>query len=382
MKMNKWTVGLAAAGLVSLASVTQAQDANSVQTKLGSTSLSGYVSTTYHWNIGDADDAITDYAVGGDKSDRFALDVVSLTLARPTTDGDWGAGYNVQMWLGPDASEILNNDNDGEIAIKNAFLTLNAPFGSGVDVTLGRFDTIMGMESMDYNLNPHYGHSWGYLIEPTIHEGLKASYQLTDNIGFTALFANTIDATSNGNAGEGDRKTYGFAFNMVAPDSFGYFGGSTFDFAYINGAEGDPNNENPVQNYYMAFSVPTSVDKLSAGLALDYRKNGGGEGQTDSVVGLYLEYAATEKLTLNLRIEDVDAGPYNDNVMGENHNSNASDLWDLTATADYKLWDGVTTRFEYRYTNADNPAGNKFQRDGSTLDEHSHSLFANVIYEF
>ena len=97
--MNKWTVGLAAAGLVSLTSVAQAQDANSVQTKLGSTSLSGYVSPTYHWNIGDAEDAITDYAVVGDKSDRFALDVVSLTLARPTTDGDWGAGYNVQMWL-------------------------------------------------------------------------------------------------------------------------------------------------------------------------------------------------------------------------------------------------------------------------------------------
>jgi len=382
MKMNKWTVGLAAAGLVSLTSVAQAQDANSVQTKLGSTSLSGYVSTTYHWNIGDADDAITDYAVGGDKSDRFALDVVSLTLARPTTDGDWGAGYNVQMWLGPDASEILNDDDNGEIAIKNAFLTLNAPFGSGVDVTLGRFDTIMGMESMDYNLNPHYGHSWGYAIEPTIHEGLKASYQLTDNIGFTALFANTIDATSNGNAGEGDRKTYGFAFNTVAPDSFGYFSGSTFDFAYINGAEGDPNNDNPVQNYYMAFSVPTSVDKLSAGLALDYRKNGGGEGQTDSVVGLYLEYAATEKLTLNVRIEDVDAGPANAGYMDDNHDSNPSDLWDMTVTANYKLWDGVVTRLEYRYTNADSPRGDVNQSADSTLDEHSHSLFANVIYEF
>ena len=101
------------------------------------------------------------------------------------------------------------------------------------------------------------------------------------------------------------------------------------------------------------------------------------------MVGLYLEYAASEKLTLNLRIEDVDAGPANEGYMFDNHGSNPSDLWDLTATADYKLWDGVTTRFEYRYTNADAPKGDRHQtNNASTLDEHSHSLFANVIYEF
>ena len=111
MKINKWTIGLTAAGLLPLVTPTQAQDANSVQTKLGATSLSGYVSTTYHWNLGDAPDAISDYSVGGDKSDRFALDVVSLTLASPNSFGDKGAGYKVQMWLGPDASEILEEVN-------------------------------------------------------------------------------------------------------------------------------------------------------------------------------------------------------------------------------------------------------------------------------
>ena len=113
MKMNKWTVGLAAAGIVSLASVAQAQDANSVQSKLGSTSLSGYVSTTYTWNMGDAGGQTTAYSQGGDKGDRFALDVVSLTLASPKSAGDWGAGYNVQLWLGPDADNLGLGGTDG-----------------------------------------------------------------------------------------------------------------------------------------------------------------------------------------------------------------------------------------------------------------------------
>jgi len=372
MKINKWTIGLTAAGLLPLVTPTQAQDANSVQTKLGATSLSGYVSTTYHWNLGDAPDAISDYSVGGDKSDRFALDVVSLTLASPNSFGDKGAGYKVQMWLGPDASEILEEDDNGEIAIKNAYVNLKG-------ITIGRFDSIIGLESMDYNQNPHYGHSWAYLIQPTLHDGIKiGSGDKFENGGLTLMLANTIDATSNMNDGEGDRKTYGVSVNLKAPNTTGYLGGSRIEFTYLNGSV---DNE-PVQNTYLGFSVPTPVDKLSAGLALDWRKKGGGEGQTDSAVGLYLEYAATDKLTLSVRIEDVDAGPWNAEIMDDAHASNPSDLWDMTVTADYKLWDGVRTRLEYRYTNADAPAGSRFQPAASTLDEHSHSLFANVIYEF
>ncbi len=360
MKNNKWTVGLAAAGLISLASVAQAQDANSVQTKLATTSLSGYVSTTYHWNVDT--DGPTDYSVGDANNDRFALDVISLTLASPKSSGDWGAGYNVQLWVGPNASNILTGDDDGEIAVKNAYVSLNAPVGNGVDIKLGRFDTILGMESMDYNLNPHFTHSWGYLIEPTLHDGLSASYQLTDNIGVTAMIANTIDATSNGKT-DGDRKTYGLALNMTAPDSMGFLKGSTLDVAYINGQDGGAVSGQSVQNFYVGASIPVPVDKLSAGIAWDARK-AGGSGQTDSVLGVYLEYAASEKLTLNLRGERVNDGPASDLD---------SDAWDVTLTANYALWDGVTTRLEYRMTNLDTPG---------TANRTSNSLFANVIYEF
>ena len=47
MKMNKWTMGLAAAGVVSLASTAQAEE-NSVLTALSSTVISGSVEASYN----------------------------------------------------------------------------------------------------------------------------------------------------------------------------------------------------------------------------------------------------------------------------------------------------------------------------------------------
>ncbi len=54
MKFNKWTVGLAAVGVVSLASAARADEKQMtlVQTALSSTTLSGYVDTAATWSPG------------------------------------------------------------------------------------------------------------------------------------------------------------------------------------------------------------------------------------------------------------------------------------------------------------------------------------------
>ena len=52
MKFNKWTVGLAAVGLVSLTSAARAEEKSMVATALAGTSLSGYVDTSAQWNFG------------------------------------------------------------------------------------------------------------------------------------------------------------------------------------------------------------------------------------------------------------------------------------------------------------------------------------------
>ena len=54
MKINQWTMGLAAVGVVSLASAVQAEESmNAVQTALSGVTISGYVDTSLEWDNGD-----------------------------------------------------------------------------------------------------------------------------------------------------------------------------------------------------------------------------------------------------------------------------------------------------------------------------------------
>ena len=54
MKFNKWTMGLAAVGVVSLASAARADEKamSQVQTALSNTTFSGYVDTAAVWRPG------------------------------------------------------------------------------------------------------------------------------------------------------------------------------------------------------------------------------------------------------------------------------------------------------------------------------------------
>jgi len=365
MKINKWTVGLAAAGVVSLSSVAQAQEAaaNAVQTKLATTSLSGYVSTSFNWTSGDDTGPVTGANLGGDKSDQFSLDVVSLSLGSPMGSGEWATGYNVQLWLGPDASALTVGGDAA--AVKNAYVELRVPVGSGLDLQVGRFDTIIGYEGVDYNGNPFYSHSWGYDIEPTIHTGVKGTYQVADELSVSGLIANTLGATDNTAAAGGQGATFGLAATIGAPDSFGALADAELTVGYL---KGNDDNTDAVQNFYVGASIPTPIENLSAGLAWDVRKEAG-TGTSDSVLGVYLAYQVNDQLTANVRVERVDDGD------GANMGP-GSDAWDFTLGANYALWDGVTTRAEWRTTILDDYTA------GSAPDQKTSAVTLNVIYEF
>src|ERR1041385_3569404 len=107
MKFDKWTIGLAAVGVVSLASAAKAEEkASSVMTALSATTLSGYVDTSAQWNFGTGN-RLPDYKFGGSgKADGVNLDVVQLRLEKPLDEAEWAAGYRVDLWAGPDANTL------------------------------------------------------------------------------------------------------------------------------------------------------------------------------------------------------------------------------------------------------------------------------------
>ena len=124
MKMNKWTMALAAAGVVSLSSVAQAQEAAAgAEALAASTTLSGYVSSSYTASDGSGGDI----GKTNETADQFKLDVVSLTLASAQGAGEYATGYTVQFWAGPDDGAASSDD----ASLQQANIDLRLPFGNG-----------------------------------------------------------------------------------------------------------------------------------------------------------------------------------------------------------------------------------------------------------
>jgi len=198
MKVNKWTLGLAAVGLVSLPSITQAEEkASTMMTALSSTTISGYVSTSMEWNPGTGNANPPGFAFNTrNKQDGFNLDVVRLTIERPLDEAQWAAGYKVDLIFGPDANALATTSafggNTSDFGIKQAYVALRAPVGNGLDFKIGVWDTIIGYETFDSGSNPNYTRSYGYSIEPTTHTGVLASYQVSPVVGLSAGIANSI----------------------------------------------------------------------------------------------------------------------------------------------------------------------------------------------
>lgn len=407
MKINPWTFGLAAAGVVSLASAVQAEEATeSVKTLVSSTTLSGYVSTSARWNPGN-DAGVANYRFGAGKADRFALDVVSLTISKPMDEGEWAAGYKAQLWFGPDANVLGTGSaalNTADFNIKNAYVTLRAPLGNGLDFKMGVFDTIIGYEGLDASTNPNYTRSWGNLLEPTQHTGLLATYRFNDIVSAAVGVANSRSPVINGvtrnptpfvGAQSQSEKTYMGAVTLTAPDSFGFLKGGTLTAGVVDGRNGGnafaADAKPDTTDIYVGVTVPTPLESLKVGAAWDH-KNVTSRALVNTsdadAFAAYLSWAATEKLKVNLRADYVDDG--SGAIFGAGFGPGASgvalagaEVLSMTATIDYSLWENVISRLEYRWDH-DMSAGQHFAGPiGAVTGRNNANLIAlNVIYKF
>jgi hypothetical protein len=405
MKLDKWTVALASAGVISLASAVQAEERamSQVATAVSATTLSGYVDTSAIWKFGTgtADGAAGGEAIPGrafdgtGKTDGFNLHVVGLTLERPLGEEDWAAGYRVDLLFGPDAvayNPSANGDATSDFGVKQAYVNLLLPAGNGIDVKMGVFNTIIGYESFESYLNPNFSRSFGWQLEPTQHTGVLASYRLTEAVSVTAGVANTWSAGINARSPRAEsHKAYMASIAVTAPESMGFMSGSTLYAGVVDGFAGDAGQD--TVSGYVGGSILTPVEGLGVGAAFDYRWNGNNLVTTDSnwayAIAGYATYQATEKLKFAGRVDYTkgsDGTFYNAGVQPVDPDDPASvaastdeqnELFSFTATAEYALWANVITRAEFRWDNClsdDKPYGQQ--------DENALTLAANVIFKF
>jgi len=429
MKINKWTLGLAAVGLVSLASVARAEEAKTVPllTALSATTISGYVDVSAVWNPGTGNANPAPYSfnggtlgVGG-KQDGFNVNAISLTLAKPLEEGQWSSGYKVDLLYGPDAAAVnsgggvLGNGLNGPI--RQAYVQLRAPVGNGLDFKIGQFDNILGYESSDGYKNPNFTRSYGYTIEPTEHTGILAEYKVNDAISLTGGVANNVTtAFSNarnlsGTTGTApgrytieSKKAILAMVSLTAPESWGWIGGSSLYGAVDYGPGFGANNNNGIPSdktqWYLGATLKTPLKALTVGFAYDIVQNletggipvgglgplsGAGTGYATTIAG-YASWKITDKASLHGRVEYGHGTGFSGVFAQAAGTSGFNDnkILALTGTFQYDLWQNVISRLEIRW---DHSADGTAHFGGTTIGsapskKNDLMLAANFVYKF
>ena len=396
MKFNKWTLGLAAVGVVSLASAARADESkpSAVQTALSNTTISGYVDTAATWRPGTD---VNPNTVGGvpnvpgysfAKNDGFSLNAVDIAIDKPEDDSPWAAGYHVEWMVGPD-SVVAGT------GIRQAYVTLRTPVGNGLDWKVGVWDTIVGYESNSDPLNPNYTRSYAYTMEPTTHTGVLATYKINDMLTIQAGIADGSNVAGgpggvNGVSAIESQKAYMGDVQFTAPDSAGWAKGATVTMAIIDSA-GHGAASPGTTSLYAGMTLPTPVSMLKIGSCFDYLDihNGGvtGNNGNDSVwnIAFYSTIQATDKLSFNLRAEYLsaadlsaaDAGVILKPVYGKNTAE------ELTATVQYNLWANVISRAEVRWDHTEHLNGfGANAAAGVPFRNNDFLLALNLIYQF
>jgi len=406
MILNKWTLALASAGVISSGLALRAEEQHQVLTALSQTTLSGYVDTSAIWSVGNDNGAgIPGRTFDGapNKLDGFNLHAVKLVLEKPLDEGQWSAGYKADLVFGPDASYYGTVANPGfgtdssDFNVKQAYVALRAPVGNGLDIKLGVWDTVIGYEVFESVNNPNFSRSYGYFIEPTHHTGVLLSYHVADWLSVSGGIANGWTGGINdrvagpfGSPEDGEtRKAYLGSLTVTLPESTGSFKGSSIyagivygqSTAGVTGVGAGGTDGVDIASYYVGATLNTPIEALSIGAAFDYRDGAPapafGNDAHAWTAALYASFAATEKLKLNARAEYAEGSNGTWYFTGNPKEQNA--LGAITFTVDYSLWANVVTRGEIRYDR--NLAADHIYH-GKDTDVDALTLTANIVYKF
>jgi len=391
MKFNKWTLGLAAVGAVSMASAVRADEAklSQVQTALSNTTISGYVDVGVQYNTGSqAPRTSNQYESPVDKRDQFALNNVTISLDKPLDDSPWAAGYHIDLNAGTDSINGVNthygyaNATKGTPVIRQAYIALRTPVGNGIDWKLGVMDGITGYEGNTAWANPNYTRSFGYAINPASYTGLLGTYKICDMVSVTAGIVNRGIAQGYGQSNTSlNSLDYVGSVSLTAPDSWGFLKGSALNLQTVQGFDNAA-----VDNYSINGTLSTPIAGLKVGFAVDILQSL--EKPADgNIYGLYASYQATDKLSFAVRGEyltgDLDVGSIAALNGGDSSNYTNDGFMngeEVTATVAYNLWANVVTRAEIRWDHVEH--GTTFYTSGESSASNQFVLALNVVYKF
>lgn len=338
------------------------------------TEVSGFVDTYYSYNFNTP--AKPCATVGGVAifsclrnfevaHNSFSLNLAEVAIEKKPSPDSRG-GFRIDLDYGPTASLVHGSEPGGTTIFQNieqAYVSYLAPTGTGLQLDLGKFVTMMGNEVIETKDNWNYGRSLLFTLAiPYYHMGARLTYSPNDKITLQGHIVNGWNNAADNNTG----KSVGGSVT-VKPT-----GALTIIENFMFGPEQNGNNNDwrKVSDTIVTFAA---TKQLSLAANYDHGQDtvSGASVMWHGVAG-YLKYQPNDWFALSPRVEW-----YRD---PDGFTTGAPQtLKEATLTAEFKHKDGVVMRVEYRGDFSDAPF---FVKNTSEMVKGQSTLTVGFIYAF
>ena len=342
--------------MFSLAILTQTAHAAEVALKvLDGVELHAFASSSYTFNFNQPTQRPPNGSTNVNRifdkdHNSFKFDVGELVILKDTPKpGD--VGFRTDLTYGFSVPEVTQSTADtgdtqsSQFDVQQAYVSYNAPVGSGLQLDLGKFITHIGAEVIEgydgFNSNFSRSFLFGLAI-PFTHTGLRVGYTVNDMISVMGMVANGGDNTVDNN----DGKTLGAQIAITPSDSVSLL---------LNWAGGQETAfSNNTTHYFDVVLDVALTNSTSAQLNFDYgiTANGaaaGGDAEWWGVAGI-VRHDYNKWFSINLR------GEFFHDLDGARTASAAAlpagqgqELWEITVTPEVRVNQNMVVRMEYRH---------------------------------
>src|SRR6266550_4388031 len=113
--------------------------------------LSGFVQASYFYNTREPADGKSDAYLWNASHNSFSINKVKVTLASKAVEKDkWDAGFRTSLIWGEDSPNLnTGSPGAGFEALREAYVELNVPLGTGLDIKAGQLISLLNWESGD-----------------------------------------------------------------------------------------------------------------------------------------------------------------------------------------------------------------------------------------
>lgn len=376
-------------GSVVLGGSAWADDAQTIGKKLG-LSLYGYVDASYTYNFNRPKNNINQLRIFDTDSNSFRPNLAQIVLEKEGKTGGTlrdRAGFRIKLNFGEDA-EFTGGDGD-DVDFQEAYAQFIVPVGNGIDLRIGRMNTLIGYEVIESPYNPNFSRSWLFgLGQPFTTTGIRLGYDFNDYVGFSVGVINSFTGLTRDS---NDSKSVEAAVFLNPHDRvgltlYGFWGKERPAAAATSG-------ERVLAGGILDLQVLDNLQFLLEGYYANQAKAGvptpAGNARWNGIAG-YLIYDLNERWGARIRgeiFEDGDGAsgfnsclPVSASLAGTCFGgaTPAQTLWETTVTLQYKPVPDLITRLEFRYDKSNKPV---FQDEGKA-DSDQETLALEAIYLF